>query len=450
MRRLTTLALTTAFLATACLVEAQEVDTWVDISPPGGEFAALAGQASDPDTVTVGALQKPVIYRTVDGGQQWADTTIPDYGIFPNTGVTALAVDPVDSELIYAGGLGATGVFTSEDAGSTWASFPIDLDFQILRLFADSSIEGRVYASVLPPFPGRFVALGESRDRGRTWTAAPSVSGDETSFAITPDTRTAYVGTASDSFTGPTALRRSTDQFQTWETLDLGVERPPLDIIFDSFDSRIVTVATGDGLYQSTDSGDSWRQLTGLTISSILHLAAVPGKPHEMYAAGRSGLIYSTDRGATWQVDPQLQGLEIIDLHAASDGQQSKVYALTETALYSKTSPADSTLQLRDGRFLLTVDWQDFDGGSGSGRGVQLTNETGYFWFFDPDNIELTIKVLDGRPLNGAFWVFYGSLTNVQFELRVTDTLTGESRTWTNESGNFASVGDTAAFPDAP
>jgi hypothetical protein len=46
---------------------------------------------------------------------------------------------------------------------------------------------------------------------------------------------------------------------------------------------------------------------------------------------------------------------------------------------------------------------------------VKLTDDTGYFWFFDSANIELMTKVVDGRGLNGKFWFFYGALSDVQY-----------------------------------
>ena len=73
-----------------------------------------------------------------------------------------------------------------------------------------------------------------------------------------------------------------------------------------------------------------------------------------------------------------------------------------------------------------------------------------FLYWFDPQNIELTIKVLDGRWLNGHFWVCYGALSNVEFSLLVTDTETGECREYFNPLGAFASVGDTSAFFDRP
>ena len=38
------------------------------------------------------------------------------------------------------------------------------------------------------------------------------------------------------------------------------------------------------------------------------------------------------------------------------------------------------------------------------------------------------MKVLDGRTINGRFWVFYGALSNVEYRVLVTDTATGAVR----------------------
>lgn len=79
----------------------------------------------------------------------------------------------------------------------------------------------------------------------------------------------------------------------------------------------------------------------------------------------------------------------------------------------------------------------------------QITNngasETS-FGFFDPNNIEMVVKALDGRQNNGRLWIFFGSLTNVGFEMKVTDTESGLVKAYTNSSGDFASVGDTNAY----
>ena len=56
------------------------------------------------------------------------------------------------------------------------------------------------------------------------------------------------------------------------------------------------------------------------------------------------------------------------------------------------------------------------------------------------------MKVLDGRGVNGKFWLFYGALSSVGYTLTITDTQTGATRTYTNPSGRLASVADTSAF----
>lgn len=99
-------------------------------------------------------------------------------------------------------------------------------------------------------------------------------------------------------------------------------------------------------------------------------------------------------------------------------------------------------------RFHISATWQDFRGNTGSGVAAPVSTDTGGFWFFDPANIELNVKVLDGRGGNGHFWVFYGSLSNVAFTLTVTDTETGAVRVYDNPLGVFASRGDTMAFPE--
>ena len=101
-----------------------------------------------------------------------------------------------------------------------------------------------------------------------------------------------------------------------------------------------------------------------------------------------------------------------------------------------------------NGRFALEADWQTPDGNQGPGTPAPLADDTGGFWFFSASNVELLAKVLDGRAVNGNFWVLWGGMTNVGVTLRVTDTLRGSMRTYTNPAGSFPSMADVNAFPD--
>ena len=99
-------------------------------------------------------------------------------------------------------------------------------------------------------------------------------------------------------------------------------------------------------------------------------------------------------------------------------------------------------------RFRVEVSFTDpRDGVTGTGQAVPLTGDTGVFWFFSADNLELMIKVLDGRTINDHFWVFYGALSDVSYKVTVTDTATGQVREYNNAAHELASVADTAAFP---
>ena len=106
-----------------------------------------------------------------------------------------------------------------------------------------------------------------------------------------------------------------------------------------------------------------------------------------------------------------------------------------------------NTLCLAGGRFRVQVSWNvASQGTSGVGTALPLSADTGYFWFFNSANVELVVKVLDARTVNGKFWVFYGALSDVAYTITVTDTSTGAVRLYSNSQGNLASVADTAAF----
>ncbi|MCA1611357.1 MAG: PKD domain-containing protein [Acidobacteria bacterium] len=110
-------------------------------------------------------------------------------------------------------------------------------------------------------------------------------------------------------------------------------------------------------------------------------------------------------------------------------------------------APNAATLCLNDNRFKATVEWSvPPQQKTGSGAGVSLTGDTGYYWFFSPSNIELVLKVVDGRTFNGKFWVFYGALSNVEYTITVKDTKTGAVKTYHNAYGTTASLADVNAF----
>ncbi len=134
------------------------------------------------------------------------------------------------------------------------------------------------------------------------------------------------------------------------------------------------------------------------------------------------------------------------DAHGSS--MTGKVVVQAGTGAGSTCEPEPETLCLNNGRFQVKAEWEKSDLTSGHGTGVKLTGDSGYFWFFDPANIEVVAKVLNGCAITNSYWVFGAGLTNVAVHLVVTDMQTGAVYTRDNPQGSaFQPVQDTGAFP---
>ena len=108
----------------------------------------------------------------------------------------------------------------------------------------------------------------------------------------------------------------------------------------------------------------------------------------------------------------------------------------------------DGSLCLQDGRYDVRANWRVGEE-TGAATGVPRTADTGMFWFFSPDNVELVVKVLDGCALNGHRWVLMGGLTDVGVEVVVRDAISDtEAKAYRSPEGSpFATMFDVTAFP---
>jgi CSLREA domain-containing protein len=102
-----------------------------------------------------------------------------------------------------------------------------------------------------------------------------------------------------------------------------------------------------------------------------------------------------------------------------------------------------STVCLNNGRFKVTATWRR----GLTAQGVTLSNESGYFYFSSPGNVELTVKILNTCAANGYHRFFAGGMTNLRVDITVTDTKTGATKTYVNPAGQpFRTVIDPSAF----
>ena len=87
----------------------------------------------------------------------------------------------------------------------------------------------------------------------------------------------------------------------------------------------------------------------------------------------------------------------------------------------------------------------------GNGLAIPSTDVFGYFSIPDitgnPQNPEVFVKVLDGRGVNGSYWIFYSGLTDLEYTVTVQELDTGRVQTYLKPAGSACGGFDTTAFP---
>jgi hypothetical protein len=155
-----------------------------------------------------------------------------------------------------------------------------------------------------------------------------------------------------------------------------------------------------------------------------------------------------------------VQGLEpatgyVFRVRASGPGGFS---AYSNEAVVTTLAPAGpcvadaDTLCLHGGRFRVEVAWETPGGSAGRGTVLPIdVDDSGLFWFFGRDNLEMLVKVLDGCEATGSYWVFFNAITNVEYILTVADTQTGRVKVYFNPQGTSGpAVTDTSALPVCP
>lgn len=126
------------------------------------------------------------------------------------------------------------------------------------------------------------------------------------------------------------------------------------------------------------------------------------------------------------------------------------LFRLAGTPVVGGCTPSDQVLCLNEDRFRVEAFWQT-TGERQPATAVPLTTDTGYFWFFDEQNVEVVIKVLDACSTFGRFWVFSTGLTDVGVTVVVTDTETGEVQRYRSQVNvPYTPIFDVSAFDTCP
>ena len=146
------------------------------------------------------------------------------------------------------------------------------------------------------------------------------------------------------------------------------------------------------------------------------------------------------------------EGVQIIQEDGDTNGPGYSVSAAASEVNDTEgdCTPSATSLCLLNGRYDVTVSYSTLEGESGGGRTARPgTVDSGLFYFFNPGNWEMLVKVLDGCTFNQRHWVFAASATDLGLDLQVRDTVTGQMKQYTKDAGSAApAVVDVSAFPD--
>ncbi len=261
-----------------------------------GRIAAAVCSPTDPDRYFVGGADSGV-WRTTDGGASW--TALTDD--LPTTAIGALAIDPTDENVIYAGTGEANfayhsrfgrGVFKSTDGGENWTAL------------AESTFAGRCISRVVVDPIDPLVVYAAVTPAGGFLPAGSAAKGHPQ---------------AND----PVGVFKSSDGGVNWTQLTTGLpSKATTDLAMQPDDSQVLYAAVGhifgdlaNGIYKTTDGGQVWTKLAGglpTTDVGRISIAVAPSMPQRLYAsitqvatatggsAELRGLWRSDNGGATW------------------------------------------------------------------------------------------------------------------------------------------------------
>ncbi|MEO8432799.1 MAG: hypothetical protein ABI592_14920 [Acidobacteriota bacterium] len=322
---------------------------------------------------------------------------------------------------------------SGQPAGTAVTSAPVALFPRETKFFADVTL------STLPVGDGVFGAIEWSSSIPVMATVhkyVSSVSGTAGGF---------YAGTPVSESMGPRSS--ATDAVNVLQLFGLHSGDPNFQTQLDLANTSAVSLPVEVKVVQSP--GNAVLSTTAYTIAAKSALRA--GNPFlGMPLDDGLRVTVGVREGTSIPSGGALAAATVTDLRT-SDG--NVVLGQRQSSGFQGSglcTPDVQSLCLNNGRFRVTAAWQTSTG-SGAGTAIPGTADTGQFWFFSADNVEMVVKVLNGCGFNQRYWVFAGGLTNVKVTLTVTDMSNGTAKVYTNPINTaFQPIQDTGAFAMCP
>jgi photosystem II stability/assembly factor-like uncharacterized protein len=306
---------------------------WRMIGPfRGGRTRAATGVPDQPNVFYVAQVNGG-IWKSDDYGRTWA----PIFDSEPTQSIGAIAVAPSNPEIIYAAsGEGllrpdlsvGNGIYKSTDAGKAWTHLGLRDGQQISALAVDPRDSNRVFAAVLghPYGPSEERGIFRSTDGGQTWQKAiyKDANTGGCDVQINPSNPDIIYASLWEAREGPWednnefngtggGLFKSTDGGNTWRPLTKGLPADLAQIyvtIAPSDAKRIyasVGAASGAlGVYRSDDAGENWYRTTedprpsGRIGGGDLAMPKVDPKNADIVYFTSTVTMRSSDGGKSW------------------------------------------------------------------------------------------------------------------------------------------------------
>lgn len=312
-------------------------ETWKPVtSIHGFGVRSLAAAASKPSRFVAGTLRGVML--SDDSGKTW--TRISDPQNFEMQGITAVAIDTANPDIIYAGTSHLP--WKTTDGGKTWESIHTGMidDSDVFSIYIDPSAPNEVLASACS-------GIYSSTDRGDLWhklIGIPNTS--RRTHVVREDPLNAsviYAGTT-------TGLFKSENRGTTWKTL---TNTQVNALAFDPLRPQNMFLALEyDGVGKSNDGGQQIHLANNGFVDRVISSVTRSGAKLvaiETQEGETSGLFVSSDRGESWSQLRNTRGLEGVHLRAiagvTSDGRMlvaaspRQMYKSTDAGLTWKPLP---------------------------------------------------------------------------------------------------------------